>query len=117
MSCITHLARNRSWLGRFIASAVIAVSLVVPAVAAGYADPGTGVRYPSNAVPVAPSPQTAGQSASPPIVSAPQPIDNNAGFDVGDAAVGAGVALGLVILCGAGLAMRRHVRSTPQPIS
>jgi hypothetical protein len=137
---ITHLARNHSGLGRFVTSAAIALSLALPAVAVGYADAGTGVRY-LNARPTAnltpfppgqhrgtlerqserkigaPSPQSAGQSASQPSVSAAQPTDNNAGFDVGDAAVGAGVALGLVVLSGAGLAMRRHVRSTPQPIS
>jgi hypothetical protein len=116
MSHITHLARNRSSTSRFLAAAAIAISLGIPSAAAGYADSGTGVRYPSDAVPVAPSPQTAGPSASQPIVSAPTPIDRNAGFDVGDAAVGAGVALGLVVLSGAGLAVRRHVRSTPQPI-
>ena len=66
MSRITHLARHHSLLGRVIASAAIAASLAVPAVAAGYADPGTGVRYPSDAVPAAPGPQSGGQSASQP---------------------------------------------------
>ena len=139
MSRITHLPRNHSWLSRFIAPAAIALSLALPAVAAGYADPGTGVRYGAIAgvdptadlTPFppgehqatlnhqgrgAPSPHSVGQSAPQPIVSA-QPTDNGAGFDLGDAAVGAAVALGLVALCGAGLAMRRHVRSAPEPIS
>src|SRR5689334_5550235 len=117
MSRITHSVRLHSLLCRFIVSAAIAVSLAVPAVAAGYAESGTSVRYLSDAVTSANGSQTAGQSVSQPIVSAPQPTDNNAGFDVGDAAVGAGIALGLVVLGGTGLAMRRRWRSTPQPIS
>jgi len=115
MTRSTHSARIHSLLCRFIVSAAIAVSLGVPAVAAGYADSGTGVRYLSDAVTSANGSQTAGQTASQPIVNAPQPTDNNAGFDVGDAAVGAGIALGLVML--GGLAMRRRWRSTPQTIS
>ena len=139
MNRIKQLARNHSGLARFITSAAIALSLALPAGAAGYADPGTGVRYtgPSQSADLtpfppgqhqgtlerqaersgAPGPQSAGQSASQPIARAAQPADRNAGFDIGDAAVGAGVALGLVALCGGGLAMRRRVRSTPQPVS
>ena len=139
MSRITHPTRNHSSLSRFIAPAAIALSLALPAVAAGYADPGTGgyTTAVAGADPTAdltpfppgehqatlnhqgrgaPSPQFVAQSAPQPIVSA-QPTDNGAGFDIGDAAVGAGVALGLVALCGAGLAVRRHGRATPQAIS
>ena len=139
MSRITHLPRNHSWLSRVIAPAAIALSLALPAGAAGYADPGTGgyTTAVAGADPTAdltpfppgehqatlnhqgrgaPSSQFVAQSAPQPIVSA-QPTDNGAGFDLGDAAVGAAVALGLVALCGAGLAMRRHVRSAPEPIS
>jgi hypothetical protein len=109
MSYITHLARNRSRTSRLLTSAAIAVSLAVPAAAAGYADPGSGARYPSDAIPGAPIPPSSAPSAS-------QPAGNDGGFNFGDAAVGAGATLGLVVLTGTGLAVRRNARPTPRSI-
>jgi hypothetical protein len=52
-------------------------------------------------------PEPAGKAATPPVV---KPAPEVGGFDWGDAAIGAAVASGLVIMAGSAALVRRHGR-------
>jgi hypothetical protein len=100
---------RRPRTGRWLAIALVTASLAAPAAAFGYpVDPpgGTG-----GSTIIGGSTNDADPGAPVPVTSAED------GFSWGDAGIGAGAAVGLVALTGAGLAVRRHTRTTPQPVA
>jgi hypothetical protein len=122
-------SRTRSGHARSgrLALVLATASLAVPATAVGYTDPGSQSTNRGNASPTAAAPSRAndgnvtlrrdGSKAQPFVANVGQTTTQAAddGFSWGDALIGAGAALGVVAIGGAGLTFRR--RGGVQPSS
>jgi hypothetical protein len=107
-------SRRPSMIGRWLAVAAVAASLVPAAALGSSPDPPRGIMGPTNHVPgPGPAHRTANELAQ--RVEAPPTANPDDGFSWADAGIGAGAVAGLAALAGVGYSVRRRTHAAPRP--